>query len=59
MCPNSLAAAVTALAAAMAEGRCADEISLLGAVFAQLGDTLTTMAIQKELCEKCRKDAPA
>lgn len=58
MCPNTLAAGVTALAAAMAEGRCADEISLLGAVFTQLGDTLTTIALQMSLCKE-KRDTPA
>lgn len=58
MCPTSLAAGVTALAAAMAEGRSGDELSLLAAVFTQLGDTLATIAVQKTLCDS-RKDAPA
>lgn len=54
MCPNQLAAAITALAAALAEGKRTEELSLLGAVFSQLGDTLSTMAAQKALCEKRR-----
>lgn len=56
MCPNSLAAAITAAAAAMAEGRCSDDISLLAAVFNQLGDTLATIALQKA---RCKRDPPA
>lgn len=52
MCPASLAAAITAAAAAMAEGRSGDEISLLAAVFTQLGDTLATIALQKSICEQ-------
>lgn len=51
MCPNQLTAAITALAAFMAEGRSADEISLLAAVLTQLGDTLATISIQKSICE--------
>lgn len=56
MCPTSLAAGVTVLAAAIAEGRSGDEVALLAAVFNQLGDTLATIAAQKALCEG-RKDA--
>lgn len=52
MCPNSLAAAVTALAAALAEGRSAEELNLLSAVFTQLGDTLATIAAQAALCQQ-------
>ena len=40
MCPNTLAAGITAIAAAIAEGREADEITLIGATLTQLGDTL-------------------
>lgn len=58
MCPSSLAAAVTAVAAAIAEGRGGDELSLLAAVFTQLGDTLATMAMQKSICEE-KRDTPA
>lgn len=59
MCPNSLIAAVAALAAVLAEGRSNEELSLLAAVFTQLGDTLATIAVQREICEKCQKDATA
>lgn len=52
MCPDSLAAAVTAIAAALAQGKSSKELSLLGAVLSQLGDTLSTMAAQMELCCK-------
>lgn len=38
------AAAVTALAYAMASGRSAEEVEMLGLVFTQLGDTLATIA---------------
>lgn len=51
MCPNQLVAAITAAAAAMAQGRSADELSLLAAVLTQLGDTLATIAAQKALCQ--------
>lgn len=51
MCPNQLTAAITATAAALAQGRSAGELSLLAAVFTQLGDTLATIAAQTALCE--------
>lgn len=51
MCSTSLAAAVTILAGALAEGRSAEELSLLAAVLTQLGDTLATMSLQKGLCD--------
>lgn len=46
-----LTASITALANALACGRSADEVSLLGTVFTQLGDTLVTIATQRSLCE--------
>ena len=51
MCPNQLITTITALAAAMAEGKSAEEIELLAAIFSQLGDTLDTIAAQKSLCD--------
>ena len=50
MCPNTLAAGITAIAAAIAEGR--NEIALIGAALTQLGDTLATIAVQKNFCGK-------
>ena len=52
VCPNTLAAGITAIAAAIAEGREADEITLIGATLTQLGDTLATIAAQKNFCGK-------
>ena len=52
MCPNTLAAGISAIAAAIAEGRNADEIALIGAALTQLGDTLATIAVQKNFCDK-------
>ena len=52
MCPNTLAAGITAIAAAIAEGRNADEIALIGAALTQLGDTPATIAVQKNFCGK-------
>ena len=53
-CP---AAAVTAAAIALAEGRSTDEVNFLGALFTQLGDTLLTIAASREFCSD--KQAPA
>ena len=47
MNPCELTAAITALANAVASGRTPEEISLIGALFVQLGDTLATIAAQK------------
>ena len=52
MCPNTLAAGITAIAAAIAEGRNADEIALIGAALTQLGDRLAAIAVQKNFCGK-------
>lgn len=52
MNPCELTAAVTALANTLACGRTAGEVALLGAVFTQLGDTLTTISVLRDECEK-------
>lgn len=46
-----LTASITALANSLACGRSAEEISLLGTVLSQLGDTLQTIAAHKTLCK--------
>lgn len=46
-----LTTAVTAIANGLACGRSADEVALLGTIFSQLGDTLQTIAAQRNLCE--------
>ena len=56
ICPSALVASVTAAAIALAQGRSADQIGLLGAVFTQLGDTLTTIGLQQGIIEaKCQQ----
>ena len=50
-----LTVSITAFANALACNRTADEISLLGVVFTQLGDTLLTIATQKSIC--CKTDS--
>lgn len=51
MNPCELTASVTAIANMLSCNLSINEISLLGSVFAQLGDTLMTIAAQKSLCE--------
>lgn len=51
VCPNTLVTSITAAAIALSEGRSSDEISLLGAAFTQLGDTLSTISTQKDIIE--------
>lgn len=51
MNPCELTASVTAIANMLSCNLSIDEINLLGSVFAQLGDTLMTIAAQKSLCE--------
>jgi hypothetical protein len=46
---NEIALSVTAAAIALSKGLSADETSLMGAVFTQLGDTLTTMSLTKDM----------
>lgn len=46
-----LTGAVTALANVIACKLTVDEIALVAGVFVQLGDTLATIAAQKNLCE--------
>lgn len=52
MNPCELTAAVTAVANSLACKLSDDELALLSAVFVQLGDTLATILVQKELCDK-------
>lgn len=57
ICGESVAAGITALAAAIADGRSAEEIGVLAAIFVQLGDTLATISVfrakQEQCAEKC------
>ncbi len=50
-CSDSLPAAVGALAAAIAQGRSADDLALLGAIFTQLGDSLALIAAARDCDE--------
>ena len=50
MNPCELTASVTALANALAYGLTEEDLGLLAAVLTQLGDTLTTIAVQRGIC---------
>ena len=50
MNPCGLTAAVTALANAISCELTVEELTLLAAIFGQLGDTLATIATQKGIC---------
>lgn len=52
MDPCALTASVTALANAMACELSDEELTVLGAVFVQLGDTLSTIAARRSLCQR-------
>ena len=51
----NLTAAVTVLANTIACGLKTEEISLISALFMQLGDTLATIAAQRALCQAQEK----
>lgn len=46
-----LTAAITAIANTLACSLTTEELSLLGIVLTQLGDTLTTISIHREVCK--------
>lgn len=50
-----LVSLVTAIACTIAKVCSANEIDLMAAVFTQLGDTLATISIKREICEKTNK----
>lgn len=50
MNPCSLTVAITAAANVIAGQLSDDELSIVGAAFSQLGDTLTTIATQRSVC---------
>ena len=45
-----LTAAITALANTIACGRSTEEITILGTVLTQLGDTLLTISTHRDIC---------
>lgn len=46
-----LTASITAIANALSCKLNNDEITMLAAIFVQLGDTLATIAVQREFCK--------
>ena len=52
MNPCELTASITAVANMLAGKLTVDELSLLGAVLTQLGDTPATIATKKGICEE-------
>lgn len=46
-----LTTAISALANSISCQMTTDEVTLAGAIFSQLGDTLATIAAQRSLCE--------
>ena len=53
MNPCELAAAVTALAITISTKLNNEELAILSAVLAQLGDTLTTISVQRNNIDNC------
>lgn len=49
MSGNELISAITVIAAVIAEGRTTEEITILAAIFVQIGDTLATIAAQNSI----------
>lgn len=54
MNPCELTTAITALANTLSCKLTVNEMNMLGAVLTQLGDTLTTIATQRSICETAR-----
>ncbi|MGN0977773.1 MAG: DUF6774 domain-containing protein [Faecousia sp.] len=52
MNPCELTASITAIANTLACNLTQDELTLLGAILSQLGDTLTTIAAHKSICSQ-------
>ena len=50
--PLGLTTAISTLATAISETLGDDELELAAAMFAQLGDTLATIAVQRSICSK-------
>lgn len=57
MNPCELTAGITAIANALACNLETDEVELLSAIFMQLGDTLATIAAQRNICDSIREDS--
>ena len=51
-----LTASITALAVTLAQKLDADQLALIAAAAAQLGDTLETILIQREICQRKKNE---
>lgn len=51
--PCGLAVGVSALGAALAKQLTDNQLELWAAIFNQLGETLATIAVQRQLCQDC------
>lgn len=47
---------ISSIACSIAKCHEPDEIALIGSVFTQLGDTLTTIAVREDFCNKNTKE---
>ena len=52
VCGLELTGGISVLAAAIAQNLEDEELTLLAAIFTQLGDTLGTIAAQRDFCKK-------
>lgn len=57
ICPENLAALVTAAAISLSQGKSAEEVELLSSVLIQLADTLATIAAGRALSEAQKQDS--
>lgn len=53
--PLALTTAINTLAVAIAENLSDEELALMSAILTQMGDTLITIAAQREMCENLFK----
>ncbi|WMJ22216.1 hypothetical protein RBG61_09470 [Paludicola sp. MB14-C6] len=53
ICPEELTILISATAASIAQGKSLLELNLLSCFFVQLGDSLATIAVQREVIEEC------
>lgn len=54
MNPCELTASVTAIANLLGQQLSTEELTLLGVVLTQLGDTLSTIAVGREVCRETK-----
>jgi len=57
MSPTELVTLITALSITISKDKSDEEINLLSVIFTQLGDTLATIATQRECLESNSKDS--